>query len=67
MTSEDVAEKEYRLALPASRSNGLRADSYLMLDKIVAIPRARLSKRIGVLEKELVDEAYARLVYFLAD
>jgi len=51
--------------LPSSDVNGLKADSFVMLDKIVAIPRQKLVKRIGVVEPGKMDEIYTRLVDFL--
>jgi len=38
-----------------------------MLDKIVAIPRQKLVKRIGVIDPEKMDEIYTQLVDFLAE
>jgi mRNA interferase MazF len=62
----DDSGVDYRVALPKSKGNGLRADSFVMLDKIVAIPRHKLAKRIGVVEQEKIDEVYSRLIDFLA-
>jgi mRNA interferase MazF len=67
ITTEDVIEKDYRVELAPSKANGLKATSYLMLDKIVAIPRAKLNTCIGRLEKESLDEIYNRLMDFLAE
>jgi mRNA interferase MazF len=67
ITTEDVIEKDYRVEITPSKANGLKATSYLMLDKIVAIPRAKLNTCIGQLEKESLDEIYNRLVDFLAE
>jgi mRNA interferase MazF len=63
----DNSGLDYRVALPKSKGNGLHADSFIMLDKIVAIPRHKLVKRIGVVEREKMDEVYARLTDFLAE
>jgi mRNA interferase MazF len=62
----DDSGLDYRVSLPRSSSNGLHADSFVMLDKIVAIPRHKLVKRIGAVEREKMDEVYERLVDFLA-
>jgi len=67
VTTEDVIEKDYRVELKPSMTNGLKTTSYLMIDKIVAIPRARMHKRIGILEKPLLDEVYQRLIDFLGE
>jgi len=53
--------------LPKSDGNGLRVDSFVMMDKIVAIPRQRLVKQIGVVEPSKMTEIYLRLIDFLAE
>ena len=63
--STDSSGAAYRVILPSSDVNGLKADSFVMLDKIVAIPRQKLVKRIGVVEPGKMDEIYTRLVDFL--
>jgi len=63
----DISGLDYRVALPKSDTNGLKVDSFIMLDKIVAIPRLKLVKRIGVVESEKMSEIYSRLVDFLAE
>ena len=63
----DAAGADYRVILPRSNVNGLKVDSFVMLDKIVAIPRQKLVKHIGTVESEKMDEIYARLVDFLAE
>ena len=63
----DASGTDYRVALPKSDANGLRVDSFVMLDKIVAIPRKKLVKRIGVVEPEKMDDIYKHLIDFLAD
>ena len=53
--------------MPKNDRNGLKVDSFVMLDKIVAIPRNKLVKRIGIVESEKMEEIYTRLVDFLAE
>jgi len=65
--SIDASGSEYRVALPKDESNGLKVNSFVMLDKIVAIPRNKLVKRIGVVGSEKMDEIYSRLIDFLAE
>jgi len=69
MTSHatDASGAAYRVALPKSGANGLKVDSFVMLDKIVAIPRQKLVKRIGVVDPQKMDEIYARLIDFIAE
>ena len=50
----------FRVAIPASEASGLRKDSEIMVDKITAARRARVSRRIGRLSRgqlSLVDGA----------
>jgi mRNA interferase MazF len=63
----DDTGADYRVALPRSKTNGLKVDSFVMLDKAVAIPRHKLGKRIGVVEPKKMDEIYSRLIDFLAE
>jgi len=63
----DASGSDYRVTLPKSEANGLKVDSFVMLDKVVAIPRQKLVKRIGIVESEKMDEIYSRLVDFLAE
>jgi len=63
----DVTGADYRVALPKSDVNGLKVDSFVMLDKIVSIPRQKLAKRIGIVEAKKMDEIYSRLIDFLAE
>ena len=63
----DGSGDPYRVALPKSDGNGLRVDSFVMMDKIVAIPRQRLVKQIGVVEPSKMTEIYLRLIDFLAE
>jgi len=63
----DESGSDYRVTLPKDMKNGLKVDSFVMLDKIVAIPRNRLVNRIGIIEHEKMKEIYSRLVDFLAE
>ena len=65
--STDSSGSAYRVILPRTDANGLKTDSFVMLDKIVAIPRQKLVKRIGVIDPEKMDEIYTQLVDFLAE
>jgi mRNA interferase MazF len=69
ITSHAVAitDSEYRVELPKTAENGLKVESYVMLDKLVAVPRARLEKHIGVISQAKLDEIYVRLVDFLGE
>jgi mRNA-degrading endonuclease toxin of MazEF toxin-antitoxin module len=45
--------------------NGLKLDSYVMLDKLVAVARKQLNKRIGEISSEKLHEVYAGIIDFL--
>ena len=47
LTSTRSATPLYRLTLMPSPTNGLRAPSQIMVDKIVALPRAKCGEVIG--------------------
>ena len=60
ITSHPVDAPLFRLTIPPSRTNGLKAESQIMVDKIMAVHRDRIGKRIGRLsdaEMEQVDRA----------
>jgi mRNA interferase MazF len=47
ITSALVAAPLYRLQMEPTAANGLRTPSQIMVDKIVAMPRAKCGKAIG--------------------
>jgi mRNA interferase MazF len=49
ITSEPIEAPILRLNVKSTPENGLLKNSHLMVDKITALPRARLRQRIGVL------------------
>jgi mRNA interferase MazF len=60
VTSHLVDAPLFRLLLPANAGNGLKADSQVMVDKLLALRRDCLRKRIGALapsEVRLLDRA----------
>jgi mRNA interferase MazF len=63
----DASGASYRLSLPKSAANGLLVDSFIMLDKMVAIPRQKLVKRIGIVDPDKMSELLTRLVDFLSE
>jgi mRNA interferase MazF len=67
VTSESVREKEYRIKIKATKSNGLKKDSFVMIDKIVSIPREKLAKHIGKIGKKTMQTIHAKLVDFLSE
>lgn len=51
LTSDMTEAPLYRLMLQPDAGNGLRAPSQVMVDQIVAIPRAKASAPIGSLDQ----------------
>lgn len=62
ITSHLVDAPLFRLPLSPSRENGLKAESQIMVDKITAVKREHIAKKIGKLseaESASVDRALA--------
>lgn len=55
----------FRLGIEPTLSNGLAVPSRVMIDKIAAIPRAKLGRRIGVLDEESMRQINNALILFL--
>jgi mRNA interferase MazF len=51
-TTHAVDAPLMRLPIEASRQNGLRAASHLMIDKITTVSRTKLERRVGRLSDE---------------
>ena len=49
-TTHDADEIPSRVAFAATAANGLYEDSDLMADKVMAIPRRKLGRRLGIVE-----------------
>jgi mRNA interferase MazF len=66
ITSEDASPGSLlRLAVTADEHNGLLHDSYICLDKLMAIPLANIDKRLGAASLEILHEIDARLIKIL--
>jgi mRNA interferase MazF len=50
LTSDPTPAPTFRIPVEPSERNGLRVPSSLMVDKLTAVPRTRLRRRLGVLE-----------------
>jgi mRNA interferase MazF len=50
LTTVELEIQLFRLRIMPTESNGLRAVSWLMVDKISAVPKTRLGKRLGRLD-----------------
>ena len=52
ITTHLVDAPLFRLPLKPSGANGLRAESQIMVDKVMAVKRERIGKRIGTITPE---------------
>ena len=60
ITSEVIDAPLFRIGLPPGARTGLAAPSQVMVDKVVSVPRAAISKRVGrsdAAEMSSVDDA----------
>jgi mRNA interferase MazF len=51
LTSDSTSARLFRTRIEPGPGNGLRTRSYVMTDKIVSIPKARVRHRVGRLDK----------------
>ena len=65
ITSHLVDAPLFRLTIPPTRANGLKAESQIMVDKITAIYRERIGKRIGRLSDSEVEQVDRALLLWL--
>lgn len=65
ITSTDEVQGALRLPIKADDQNGLMADSYICLDKLMAIPLGKLGERYGKVSDEIMREVDARLIEIL--
>lgn len=54
-----------RVRVEPSAENGLERTSFVMTDKIASVSRGMLGKRIGVLERDRMDEVTEKLALVL--
>jgi len=65
VTSEAIEAPILRLTVKPTSDNGLRQTSYLMVDKVVTVPRGRLGQRIGQLSDDDLLRLNRSLLVFL--
>jgi mRNA interferase MazF len=46
----------FRIILPAGKSTGLKVESQVMVDKVIAIPRDKITRRAGEISAGLLKE-----------
>lgn len=64
LTSEILRTPEFRVDVEPSATNGLRVASQVMIDKPSTIPRAKIGKRIGLLDARTMTEIERRMAVF---
>lgn len=65
LTSTAVDAPVVRPVVDPTESNGLRALSHLMVDKITTVPKRRLGRRLGVLSDDDIIRLDRAIVVFL--
>jgi mRNA interferase MazF len=65
ITTTENEASAVRLLIKADESNGLQEDSFICLDKLMAIPLANLGKCHGKVSEEVMREVNARLIKIL--
>ncbi len=65
LTTEHAAADYARVPVAPDEKNGLRLRSWVMADKIVTIPKARLGIRIGSLDRAVIENIDRAIVVFL--
>ena len=56
ITSHIVDTPMFRIRLDASKQNGIKVESQIMIDKVMAIKREKIRKKIGKLAKSDVSK-----------
>jgi mRNA interferase MazF len=63
-TTNETEAPLFRIPVRPNENNGLRAESQLMVDKIITVPRERIGERIGRLDdSDMVRLNRAMLVF----
>lgn len=65
VTSDPTNAPSFRIPIEPDDENGLRTPCRLMVDKVSAVPRARLRRRVGALGNEETTNLNRALVVFL--
>ena len=65
LTSHPILAPAFRIAVSPGDKNGLRTACYLMVDKMTAVPRVRLHRRVGSLGSGELTELNRAIVVFL--
>ncbi len=65
VTSDPTDAPSFRIPVEPDDENGLRTPCRLMVDKVSAVPRARLRRRVGALGAEETTNLNRAIVVFL--
>jgi mRNA interferase MazF len=65
LTTDPTSAPSFRLAIDPTDENGLRVSCRLMVDKLTAVPRARLGRRLGTLTPAEMTRLDRAIVVFL--
>ena len=65
MTTFECSGMPTRVRVEPSEENGLDRTSFVMTDKIASVSRGMLGKRIGILERDRMDEVAEKLALVL--
>lgn len=64
-TSDPTAAPAFRIHIEPTEANGLRVACRVMVDKVTAVPRARLGRRLGSLTSAEVTSLDRAIIVFL--
>jgi mRNA interferase MazF len=64
-TTEPLDIPLFRLVVEPNERNGLRATSFIMVDKVTSIPKMKLGLRIGRLDDQVMLRVNTALIVFL--
>jgi len=65
ITSQENSSEYLRIPIKADDENGLRSDSFICLDKLMAIPISNLGEKYGVASAEIMHEVNVHLIKIL--
>jgi mRNA interferase MazF len=65
LTTDPTPAPTFRLLIQPTQTNGLQVACRLMVDKLTAVPRARLGKRVGALARDEVKALNRAMFVFL--
>jgi len=65
ITSDLVDHNRFRITLEPTATTGLRKRSQVMVDKITALPKAKVREQVGELEDWQLAEVYEALLFLI--